>query len=111
MLAIHEHIKLGRRINDKKSLKLFQNVIYYIDETLDERQKQRVSDGAMIDAGNDTKLAPVADQHSDQQWRHILRPAAAATTQPVCFQGNQDARCTLCHGKSLPSSEFAWKPH
>ncbi|KAK4514142.1 protein phosphatase regulator [Mucor velutinosus] len=42
MLAIHEHIRLGRRINDKKSLKLFQNVIYSIDETLDEGQKQRL---------------------------------------------------------------------
>lgn len=43
MLAIHEHIKLGRRINDKKSLKLFQNVVYSIDGALDEKQKQRVS--------------------------------------------------------------------
>ncbi|OAD07331.1 hypothetical protein MUCCIDRAFT_77696 [Mucor lusitanicus CBS 277.49] len=42
MLAIHEHIKLGRRINDKKSLKLFQNVVYSIDGALDEKQKQRL---------------------------------------------------------------------
>lgn len=43
MLAAHEHTKLGRRINDKKSLKLFQNIVYSIDETLAEHQRQRVS--------------------------------------------------------------------
>lgn len=58
MLAVHEHIRLGRRINDKKGLKLFQNVIYCIDDTLDESQKQRVS-GAMSDAGNDTMSEPI----------------------------------------------------
>ena len=43
MLRFHETIKLGRHINDKKSLKLFQNVIYSIDDTLPKQQIQRVS--------------------------------------------------------------------
>ncbi|CAO0795881.1 unnamed protein product [Mucor circinelloides] len=43
MLAAHEHAKLGRRINDKKSLKLFQNIMYSIDETLAGHQRQRLN--------------------------------------------------------------------
>lgn len=35
-------IKLGRRINDKKTVDLFRNVVYAIDDSLRESQKIRV---------------------------------------------------------------------
>jgi hypothetical protein len=46
MLSIRERptkkVKLGRNIQDKESVQLFQNVLYAIDETLPRSQQKTV---------------------------------------------------------------------
>lgn len=37
-----KNVKLGRRMNDKKTIDLFLNVIYVVDDLLPEFQKIRV---------------------------------------------------------------------
>ncbi|CEP08922.1 hypothetical protein [Parasitella parasitica] len=51
MLGFHETFKLGRQINDKKSLKLFQNVVYSIDDTLPQNQTQRLNNILLNNGG------------------------------------------------------------
>lgn len=44
-------VKLGRHINDKKSLDLFRNVIYVVDDCMPEFAKIRVSTKGLCKKG------------------------------------------------------------
>ncbi|KAI8636818.1 BRCT domain-containing protein [Parasitella parasitica] len=43
MLGFYETLKLGRHINDKKSINLFEHVVYSIDDRLPKEQTQRLN--------------------------------------------------------------------
>ncbi|KAI8982078.1 hypothetical protein BDF20DRAFT_864853 [Mycotypha africana] len=73
-------IKLGRHVNDKKSIRLFQNIIYLIDDALSDQQQNNLvnllNNNGGLPAGNDKK----ANLYVSQSKPYVLDESVTSVT-------------------------------